>query len=55
MYGSCKMIYTDHNNIIICHVDDIHPIWIWTKDNMDMIKKGGNVCFLKVKKQQIRI
>ena len=35
MYGICKMIYTDHKNFIICYVDDIHPIWIWTKDNID--------------------
>ena len=35
MYGICKMIYTDHINFIICYVDDIHPIWIWTKDNID--------------------
>lgn len=26
MYGNCKMIFTDHNNFIICYVDDIHPI-----------------------------
>lgn len=45
MYDSCKMIYIDHNNFIICHIDDIHPICIWTKDNIDIIKKGGIYVF----------
>ncbi len=35
MYGNCKIIYTDHKKFIICYVDDIHPIWIWTKDNIN--------------------
>lgn len=35
MNGDCKMIYTDHKNFIICYVDDIHPIWIWTKNNLN--------------------
>ena len=44
MYGNCKMIYTDHKNFIICYVDDIHPIWIWTKDgiNKNNINKNDN-------------
>ena len=31
--GSCEMVRSDHENVILCHSAARYPIWIWTPDS----------------------
>ncbi len=33
--GTCRDIYTDHENIIICYSSPPYPIWVWCRDVTD--------------------
>ena len=30
--GSCEMVRSDHENVILCHSAARYPVWIWTPD-----------------------
>ena len=31
--GTCKLLLTDHERLIICFTDHPFPVWIWTPDD----------------------
>ncbi len=37
--GSCRLILTDHERLIICHSSHPYPVWIWTPDNLSSEEK----------------
>ena len=34
--GECDHIFTDGEEIIICHSEDPYPVWVWCKDTVSM-------------------
>ncbi len=38
--GECKLIRSNHKNLLLCHSESHYPVWIWTPDNAaDEVKK----------------
>ena len=31
--GSCEVVRSDHENVILCHSATRYPVWIWTPDS----------------------
>ncbi len=33
--GTCRDIYTDHENVVICYSTPPYPVWVWCRDVTD--------------------
>ncbi len=33
--GDCRVLFTDHERLILCWTDEPHPVWIWTPDGAE--------------------
>lgn len=36
LHGPCRLIWTDHERLIICHSAHPYPVWIWTPDSLSV-------------------
>jgi len=40
--GSCRLLLSDHENLIVCYSGEPYPVWIWTADGApsEIMEKG---------------
>lgn len=39
LQGTCAEVYTDHENVIICHSCEPYPVWVWCKN----VENGADI------------